>query len=126
MGSFGLPGLRREPSALAQKARLTCDDGDCSELLNGIDRRIWGCDNGYYSKTNKAITYTLDEDTWVEGFRLVLDSDLDRVNHQRFIRQKLRLLARAVRFIPLTTYFSERKVEDYGSSVAHLFHFEVY
>lgn len=95
-------------------------------MLNGIDRRIWGCDNGYYGKTNKTITCTFDEDTWVEDFRLVLDSDPDRENHQQFIRQKLSLRARAVRFIPLAAYFSERKVEDYGSSVAHLFHFEVY
>ena len=176
-----LPGLRRKISPLAQKARLTCEYGDCSALLNGIDRRIWGCDNGYFGKTNKAITYTFDEPTRVEGFRLVLDSDLNREfvegnpdglntssvlfypyshnqttfgfpkclirhfrvdvmdeqgvwrtayeddsNHQRFIRRPLNVTARAVRFVPLSTYFSETKTEDYGSSVAHLFNFEVY
>ena len=51
-----LPGFRREPSALTQKAKLTADYGDPSALLSGIDRRIWGNDNGYFGKTNKAIT----------------------------------------------------------------------
>ena len=46
-------------------------------------------------------------------------------NHQRFIREKLDITAKAVRFVPLSTYQSELKVEDYGSSVAHLFAFEV-
>ena len=27
---------------------------------------------------------------------------------------------------PLSTYFSETKCEDYGSSVAHLFNFEIW
>ncbi len=176
-----LPGLRRKISPLAQSAKLTCDYGDCSALINGLDRRIWGCDNGYFGKTNKAVTYTFDAPTHVEGFRLVLDSDLNREfvegnpnglntssvmfypmshnqttfgfpkclikhykieaqdengvwstvyetadNHQRFIKQPLNITAKAVRFIPLSTYQSELKVEDYGSSVAHLFNFEVY
>ena len=50
----------------------------------------------------------------------------DKENHQRFIKQPLEITARAVRFIPLSTYFSETKVEDYGSSVAHIFNFEVF
>jgi hypothetical protein len=73
-----LPGFRREPSELTKKATLTADYGDCSALLNGLDRRIWGNDNGYYGKTNKAITYTFDEPTHIGGVRLVFDSDLDR------------------------------------------------
>ena len=176
-----LPGFRRKISPLAQSAALTCDYGDCSALLNGLDRRVWGMDNGYFGKTNKAVTYTFDRPTLISGFRLVLDSDLnreytegnpdglntssvlfyaysynqttfgfpqclikhykieaqgeegqwrtvfeDKENHQRFIRQPLNLTARALRFVPLSTYFSERKCEDYGSSVAHLFNFEVY
>ncbi|MBQ8803406.1 MAG: FAD-dependent oxidoreductase [Tyzzerella sp.] len=176
-----LPGLRRKISPLAQSATLTCDYGDCSALLNGLDRRIWGNDNGYFGKTNKAITYTFEQPVHVEGFRLVLDSDLNREfiegnpngvhttsvmfypmsynnttfgfpkclikhykieaqdengnwnvvyetedNHQRFIKQKLDITAKAVRFIPLSTYASETRITDYGSSVAHLFNFEVY
>lgn len=176
-----LPGLKRSISPLSRSARLSCDYGDCSALLNGVDRRIWGCDNGYFGKTNKAITYTFDQLTDVKGFRLVLDSDLDREftegnpdglntsavlffpyshnqttfgfprclirhyrieaqdekgewttvfeetrNHQRFIRRELNIRAKAVRFVPLSTYFSETKTEDYGSSVAHIFNFEVY
>ena len=49
----------------------------------------------------------------------------EKNNHQRFIREKLNITAKAVRFVPLSTYQSEMKVEDYGSSVAHLFNFEV-
>ena len=176
-----LPGLRRKIAPLSKEATLTCDYGDCSDLINGLDRRIWGKDNGYFGKTNKAVTYTFSEPKHVAGFRLVVDSDLnrefvegnpdglnttsvmfypyshnqttfgfpkcmikhyrieaqgedgqwrvvyeDKENHQRFIRQPLDITARAVRFIPLSTYFSETKVEDYGSSVAHIFNFEVF
>ena len=176
-----LPGFRREPSELTKKAKLTADYGDPSALLNGIDRRIWGNDNGYFGKTNKAITYTFDEETLVGGVRLVLDSDLDREytygnpdalhtsstlffpksynntsfgfpkclikhykieimdenggwvtaievfdNHQRFIKHELNVTTKAVRFVPLSTYHSETKTEDYGSSTAHIFNFELY
>lgn len=176
-----LPGLRRKIAPLSKEAMLTCDYGDCSDLINGLDRRIWGKDNGYFGKTNKAVTYTFSEPKHVAGFRLVVDSDLnrefvegnpdglnttsvmfypyshnqttfgfpkcmikhykieaqgedgqwrvvyeDKENHQRFIKQPLDITARAVRFIPLSTYFSETKVEDYGSSVAHIFNFEVF
>ncbi len=176
-----LPGFRREPSELTKKATLTADYGDCSALLNGIDRRIWGNDNGYYGKTNKAITYTFDEPTKVNGVRLVFDSDLDREytdgnpdglhtsmilfmaashdnttfgfpkclvkhykieaqntdgewetvldvtdNRRRFVKHELDITAKAVRLVPLSTYFSETMVEDYGSSTAHIFNFELY
>ena len=176
-----LPGLRRNPSLLAQKAKLSCDYGDCANLLNGLDRRIWGNDNGYFGKTNKAITYTFEKPELVSGVRLVLDSDLDREytegnpdglhtsavlffpasynntrfgfpkclikhykiellnengqwetavevtdNHQRFIKHSLGKVTAAVRFVPLSTYHSETKTEDYGSSTAHIFNFEVF
>ena len=75
-----LPGLKREVSPLARAATLTADYGDASDLLNGVDRRIWGRDNGYFGKTNCAITYTFAKPTLVKGFRLVCDSDLDREN----------------------------------------------
>ena len=73
-----IPHLKRKPSALAKLGKLTADYGDASALINGVDRRIWGNDNGYFGKTNKAITYTFDKPTFVNGVRLVLDSDLDR------------------------------------------------
>jgi len=75
-----LPHLRREVSPLAKAATLSADYGDASDLINGVDRRIWGKDNGYFGKTNQAVTYTFDKPTFVEGFRLVVDSDLDREN----------------------------------------------
>ena len=140
-----------------------------------------GNDNGYFGKTNKAITYTFDNAERVNGVRLVFDSDLDREytegnpdglntsavlffpkshnntrfgfpkclikhykietmdengvwntelevfdNHQRFVKHTIEKTVKAVRFIPLSTYYSETKNEDYGSSTAHLFNFEVY
>ncbi|MCQ2453807.1 MAG: FAD-dependent oxidoreductase [Clostridia bacterium] len=176
-----LPGFKRPIAPLSLEASLTCGYGDCSDLINGVDRRIWGKDNGYFGKTEKPITYTFDGVKKVNGFRLVLDSDLNREfidgnpdglnttsvmfyaasynnttfgfpkclikhyrieaqgadgawltvfedaeNHQRFIKKELNVEAQAIRFIPLTTWFSETKVNDYGSSVAHLFNFEVF
>lgn len=175
-----LPGFRREIAPLSKEATLSCDYGDCSDLHNGIDRRIWGRDNGYYGKTNKTITYAFDKPTKVSGFRLVVDSDLNREytegnpnglntstvlfypmshnrttfgfpscvlksfrveykdengnwvtgfetdsNYQRLIREKLDVTTTAVRLVPLSTYLSERKCEDYGSSTAHIFAFEI-
>ncbi len=176
-----LPGLRREPYELSRIATLTADYGDPAVLLNGIDRRIWGNDNGYFGKINKAITYTLPEPMLVKGVRLVFDSDLDREyvegnpdavhytaplfylrsynnttygfpkclikhykievmedngewstaievfdNHRRFVRHELNKTVKAVRFIPLTTYYSETMTETYGSATAHLFNFEIF
>ena len=176
-----LPGFRRTPSKLTKEATLTAEYGDASALLNGIDRRIWGNDNGYYGKTNKSITYTLNEEKLVSGVRLVFDSDLDREytdgnpdalhtsstlfylrsynnttfgfpkcliksyiiealdqlgnwnilikvtdNHQRFVKHELNIKTKAVRFTPLSTYHGERKTQDYGSSTAHLFNFEIF
>ncbi len=73
-----LPRFKREVSALSKSATLTADYGDCAALQNGVDRRIWGCDNGYYGRLGKAVTYTFAQKTQVNGVRLVLDSDLDR------------------------------------------------
>lgn len=73
-----LPHFRREPSPLSKKAVLSCGYGDCSMLRNGMDRKIWGCDNGYWGRINQGVTYTFPKETKVSGFRLVLDSDLDR------------------------------------------------
>lgn len=174
-----LPGFRREISPLSMRAKLSCDYGDCSALHNGIDRRIWGSDNGYFGKTNCAITYTFDGPVKISQVRLVFDSDLNRENvegnpdglhnsmgmffplshnrttfgfpttiikwyrieartggdwktvyetkenYQRFVRLDMNVTADAVRFIPLATYKSEQKGNDYGSSTAHLFAFEV-
>ncbi|MBE6546839.1 MAG: FAD-dependent oxidoreductase [Ruminococcaceae bacterium] len=176
-----LPGLHRTVSPLAQCAILSCEYGDCSRLLNGIDRRIWGNDNGYFGKTNKAITYTFDRPTHVKGVRLVFDSDLDREytdgnpdglnhssvlffplnhngtsfgfprclikhyrieiedetgvrrvavevtdNHLRFVKHMLNVTVKAVHFIPLSTYHSEQKNNDYGCATAHLFNYEIF
>ena len=176
-----LPYHRREISELSKTAALSCDYGDCSALHNGLDRRIWGNDNGYFGRINQAVTYSFDEPTKVNGFRLIVDSDLDREyvdgnpdalnistvlfkplsynrttfgfprcmvkhfkieaqdeqgqwnvvyenreNYQRFIRERLDVMAKAIRFVPLSTYASEMMSDTYGSATAHIFAFEVY
>lgn len=175
-----LPHFVREISSLSKRAKLICEYGDGSNLVNGVDRRIWGMDNGYFGKTNKAITYEFEKPTKISQFRLVVDSDLDREsiegnpdglnissvmfhslnynesafgfpgcmlksfviealddndewitvyrtaeNHQRFIREAIDVTTKAIRLIPLSTYSSEKRKEDYGSSSAHIFAFEV-
>jgi hypothetical protein len=47
-------------------------------------------------------------------------------NHQRFVKHMLNVTTKAVRLLPLSTYHSERKTEDYGSSTAHIFNFELF
>ena len=73
-----LPGKRRQMPALTKRAALTCGYGDPSALHNGLDRKIWGNDNGYFGLCNQPITYTFPEKTKINGFRLIVDSDLDR------------------------------------------------
>jgi len=78
-----LPGFRRELSPLARAATLVADYGDASDIANGVDRRIWGRDNGYFGKTGKAVSWLFDKPTRVNGFRLVCDSDLDHTRRPR-------------------------------------------
>lgn len=73
-----LPHHRRRIWETSLSARLSCDYGDCSVLHNGMERRIWGNDNGYFGRINQAVTYTFDAPTHLTRFRLVMDSDLDR------------------------------------------------
>ena len=73
-----LPKFPRQMPALTAKATLTAEYGDPSNLQNGVDRKIWGQDNGYWGICKRAITYTFPQKTHVSGFRLVADSDLDR------------------------------------------------
>ncbi len=73
-----LPKFKREMPVLTKKACLTAEYGDPSNLQNGVDRKIWGNDNGYWGICDRAITYTFDEKTYVDSFRLIVDSDLDR------------------------------------------------
>ena len=47
-------------------------------LLNGMERKIWGNDNGYWGMCNRAITYNFGEKKHITDFRLIVDSDLDR------------------------------------------------
>ena len=73
-----LPGFTRKISPLCNKETLSAAWGDASNLINGIDRKIWGNDNGYWGMADRAITYTFRENTKISGFRLIVDSDLDR------------------------------------------------
>ena len=73
-----LPHIKRPVSPLCTPEALSADWGDASTLLSGIDRKIWGNDNGYWGMVNRAITYTFPEKTHLSSFRLIVDSDLDR------------------------------------------------
>jgi len=73
-----LPGFPRPIAPLSASATLTADWGDPSVLHNGMERKIWGNDNGYWGMCNRAVTYTFDKKTHVNSFRLIVDSDLDR------------------------------------------------
>ncbi len=73
-----LPHIRRPIAPLTKNAELTVGYGDGSALVNGLDRRVWGNDNGYFGMCNRPITITFDEKKKVSSFRLVVDSDLDR------------------------------------------------
>ena len=73
-----LPGFRRKNYPLTESAALSAEYGDPSSLRNGLDRRIWGCDNGYFGKTGKYIQYDFGKTVHISGFRLIADSDLDR------------------------------------------------
>ena len=73
-----IPSLRRKMSPLCTAETLSADWGDASALLNGLDRKIWGNDNGYWGMCNRAVTYTFQEKTHLSEFRLIVDSDLDR------------------------------------------------
>lgn len=73
-----LPKFKREMPKLTKKAELTAEYGDPSNLQNGVDRKIWGNDNGYWGICDRAITYTFSEKTHINNFRLIVDSDLDR------------------------------------------------
>lgn len=73
-----LPGLKRKLSPLCTPETLSAVWGDPSALLNGMERKIWGNDNGYWGMCDRAITYTFKEKTHISDFRLIVDSDLDR------------------------------------------------
>ena len=73
-----LPGMKRKISPLCNEKTLSAVWGDASALLNGIDRKIWGSDNGYWGIVDRAVTYTFDKPTHISDFRLIVDSDLDR------------------------------------------------
>lgn len=73
-----LPGFVRPISEMSLNAELSADWGNASVLHNGIERKIWGNDNGYWGMCNRAVTYTFKEKTTISSFRLVVDSDLDR------------------------------------------------
>lgn len=73
-----LPTFRREMPPLTKRAVLSAEYGDASNLQNGVDRKIWGQDNGYWGICNRAIMYTFERKEHIDRFRLIADSDLDR------------------------------------------------
>lgn len=68
-----LPWHTRTPSPLTQNARVSHE-----VVRSGIDR---GDENLYIGTFGEPITYSFSEDTYVEGVRLIFDSDLNRLYH---------------------------------------------
>ena len=90
------------------------------ELLKLVNDEQWIPVDALVPLSFHEIAYVLDENNqWITALEI-------KDNHQRFIKHTLNKTAKAVRFIPLSTYHSETKTEDYGSSTAHIFNFEVY
>lgn len=76
-----IPGVRREVPSPALHARLEGDvDGDIENLRNGIDRPIGNTDNGASIRQGGSVSYLFDKPTAVEDVRIVLDSDLARLD----------------------------------------------
>ena len=108
------------------KVTLPSVVGDNMVLQQQTDAALWG-----HARPNAKVTITT---TWSKAKVDVFSDENGEWktvyetsdNHQRFIKEKLDITAKAVRFIPLSTYRSERMVENYGSSVAHVFNFEVF
>ena len=73
-----LPHFKRKISPLCNEKTLSSVWGDASAILNGVERKIWGNDNGYWGMVNRAVSYTFDKKTHISDFRLIVDSDLDR------------------------------------------------
>ncbi len=73
-----IPSKKRKISPLCTGETLSAVWGDAGNLINGMDRKIWGNDNGYWGIVDRAITYTFPEKTHIDSFRLIVDSDLDR------------------------------------------------
>jgi len=152
--------LNREVPDLSRKAALTASDGDPEPLRNGIDRPVYGQDNGWTGGLGSWVQYSFGTPRKIKSLRLVFDSDLNRKgetmrfhyplhmdpvgvpqtivrsfrveassvdgewqeivhvtnNYQRLVCIGTDVEASAVRFIPESTWGSER---------AHLFGFEV-
>lgn len=58
--------------------------------------------------------------------RTCFNNSFDERKRVEGVRHFLNVDTKAVRFVPISTYHSERKTEDYGSSTAHIFNFEVF
>lgn len=72
-----LPWRRRAVSSITQKARMTAEV-PCEALRNGLDRPIGDQDNGCYIPLNTPVELCWEEPQTISGFRLILDSDLER------------------------------------------------
>ena len=83
-GNFSTPGLMLMAVDAAEidveKLNETMGFTQWTESNEYCDKNQPEKVHGYFGKTNQAITYTFDKPTFVNGFRLVTDSDLDREN----------------------------------------------
>jgi hypothetical protein len=76
-----IPGARRAVPAAALEARLEGDvTGDIEDLRSGIDRPVGDADNGVYVAPDGSVANKLGKPARVESARIVLDSDLARLD----------------------------------------------
>lgn len=76
-----LPWKVRLVPELTKRAHLSASDGDPEALRNGIDRPIDVEDNGWVGKVGSWIEYAFDKPEYINEIRLILDSDLNRKEH---------------------------------------------
>jgi hypothetical protein len=70
-----LPGLTREVSPLALKAKLS-GKGDVAKLIDGHDRNREGHDHAWHGAPGSTIDFNWSAPTQLAGLRLVFDSNL--------------------------------------------------
>lgn len=73
-----LPWHVRKIPAITAAATLQADCENPENLRSGIDRPIEQADNGCHIPLDSAVLYTFDGPKKISGFRIVLDSDLER------------------------------------------------
>ncbi len=100
-----LPGVKREPSLLTQKAKLNLSDADREILLNGTDRpRSENEQNRVSFEKGGELAFAFDESQEIKAIRLWLDPDYSResVSPNKKMRWFAQKLHTGLDFVPMT------------------------